>query len=395
MSRSSCPRPVAALALVGAAFLASGCSIGPRYIETSRTRYNQAVQVTAAEEMLLNVVRTRYADPPEFLALSGITSQFDAEAGAGLGTEFGLGDARVSGNLRVADRPTVTYSPLQDENFTRRFLTPVGVESIALFARNGRELDRVLRLAVQSVNGVENAPHRGGPGADPGPFLWVAAALGDLARQRQVGFAYQEKDEEVSDALDPAAIRPQDVVSAAEKGFRFRRSGPGPVVLIRKTREVVLRLAPEAAGSPAMVEVGRALNLRPGRPVYPLVAGGQLAAAADPAGREEIVVTTRSVEQVLHFVGEGVEVPPDHRGTGCAPAGGAPGGAADLLRVRVSKCRPPHPAVAVRYRGHWYYIDDADRESKETFELLLELYNLEIRGGGAANIPVLTLSAGR
>jgi hypothetical protein len=51
--------------------------------------------------------------------------------------------------------------------------------------------------------------------------------------------------------------------------------------------------------------------------------------------------------------------------------------------------------VAVRHRGHWFYIDDADRTSKETFELLLELYNLETRGGGAANIPVLTLNAGR
>jgi hypothetical protein len=49
----------------------------------------------------------------------------------------------------------------------------------------------------------------------------------------------------------------------------------------------------------------------------------------------------------------------------------------------------------VYHRGYWFYIDDADSESKETFELLLELYNLEIRGGGAATMPVLTLPVGR
>jgi hypothetical protein len=384
----------------GAAILAlgmlAGCSVGPKYIETSRTRYNRAVQVTAGEEMLLNIVRSRYADPPEFLALSGITSQFETEASGGFGTEFGLGNARVSGGLKAADRPTVTLTPLQDENFTKRFLTPVGIESVYLFSRNGRELDRVLRLAVESVNGVENAPHRAGTGEQPdaGPFLWAGTTLGELARRRRVEVAYQEKDEEVSHALDPASVRGRDVVAAAEKGFRFRRSGLGPVVLTQKTREAVLRFAPDVANSPEVLEIERVLNLKPGRASYVLKAGAEGQLGDNPTGREEIVVSTRSVEQILHFVSGGVDVPPGHVEKGLAePAGCA--GPTDLIRVRVSKMRPCHAAVAVRHRGHWFYIDDADRTSKETFELLLELYNLETRGGGATNIPLLTLNAGR
>ena len=65
------------------------------------------------------------------------------------------------------------------------------------------------------------------------------------------------------------------------------------------------------------------------------------------------------------------------------------------LRIHSSKKRPCHAAVAVHYRGYWFFIDESDRESRVVFEFLVEMYNLEIRGGGAAALPVLTLSAGK
>lgn len=385
---------VAAVLVLG---LLAGCTVGPKYIETSRTRYNRAVQVTAGEEMLLNVVRARYGDPAEFLALSGITSQFETEVGGGIGTEFGLGNSRSSGALKVTDRPTITLTPLQDENFTKRFLTPIGVESIYLFSRNGRELDSIFRLTVQSLNGVENAPHRTVPGTqtDSSPFLWVSGVLGDLGRQKLAEVAYQEKDEEVSHPLDPALVRGRDAVAAAEKGFQFRRTGQGPVVLTKKTREVVLRFAPMATGMAEVANLEKVLNLQPGKGSYPLKAGAEGQFAPAPAAREEIIVITRSIEQVLHFLGEGVEVPTQHVEKGFAAPVGCAGVAQELLRVRVAKVRPAHAAIAVHHRGYWFYVEDSDRTSKDTFELLLELYNLETRGGGATNIPVLTLNAGR
>ena len=45
---------------------------------------------------------------------------------------------------------------------------------------------------------------------------------------------------------------------------------------------------------------------------------------------------------------------------------------------------PACAAVAVRYRDHWFYIDDRDRDSKATFALLLELSRLEL---GATRRP--------
>ncbi|UCG16782.1 MAG: hypothetical protein JSV19_01855 [Phycisphaerales bacterium] len=50
-------------------------------------------------------------------------------------------------------------------------------------------------------------------------------------------------------------------------------------------------------------------------------------------------------------------------------------------------------AVAVRYRGYWFYIDDTDLHSKSTFALLRQLFSLPAgQFKGAA--PVLTLPVG-
>jgi hypothetical protein len=51
-------------------------------------------------------------------------------------------------------------------------------------------------------------------------------------------------------------------------------------------------------------------------------------------------------------------------------------------------------ALAVRYRDHWYYIDDRDYTSKATFFLLHKILAVQMKIDGAENLPVLTLPVG-
>ena len=55
---------------------------------------------------------------------------------------------------------------------------------------------------------------------------------------------------------------------------------------------------------------------------------------------------------------------------------------------------PGNAVVAVRYRDHWYYIDDRDQESKATFALVLQLSRLDFARQQPAG-PFLTLPVGR
>jgi hypothetical protein len=66
----------------------------------------------------------------------------------------------------------------------------------------------------------------------------------------------------------------------------------------------------------------------------------------------------------------------------------------NLLRVHVESTRPPDAVIAVRYRGSWFYIDDADLSSKSTFSLLSQLFALQA-GKTERLLPLLTLPIGR
>jgi hypothetical protein len=101
-----------------------------------------------------------------------------------------------------------------------------------------------------------------------------------------------------------------------------------------------------------------------------------------------------------------VEVPLEHLNSGLVrPSVDAEGRVFDsreltrgLFEVHVCKGhKPPASAyVAVKYRAYWYYIDDADQESKTTLALMIQLSRLDFtRRQRTAGGPILTLPVGR
>lgn len=63
-----------------------------------------------------------------------------------------------------------------------------------------------------------------------------------------------------------------------------------------------------------------------------------------------------------------------------------------LLRIRSQAAEPASAFVKERYRGWWFYIDDADLNSKTTFGLLHFLFSLQSEPAGKS--PLLTVSTG-
>src|SRR5215470_16652891 len=55
---------------------AGGC-LGPKAVRHTRLRYNEVVRDTNDQQLLINIVRLRYADSPVFIDLPTITSQFE------------------------------------------------------------------------------------------------------------------------------------------------------------------------------------------------------------------------------------------------------------------------------------------------------------------------------
>ena len=107
-------------------------------------------------------------------------------------------------------------------------------------------------------------------------------------------------------------------------------------------------------------------------------------------------IATRSVLGSMAYLSNAVSVPKAHEEQGLVPNVDAiQATLQDLLMVRVSDTPVEHAFISIPYRGFWFYVDDADLETKRTLGLLTSLIRLTIRAGGAENVPVLTLPVSR
>jgi hypothetical protein len=63
-----------------------------------------------------------------------------------------------------------------------------------------------------------------------------------------------------------------------------------------------------------------------------------------------------------------------------------------LIRIGNSAERPGDAFVAVRYRGHWFAIDDHDIPSKRLFTFIMFIFTL-VETGGKEGAPIVTIPA--
>ena len=157
-----------------------------------------------------------------------------------------------------------------------------------------------------------------------------------------------------------------------------------------------MRISKGASDSPEVKRLREVLGLAPGKPLYRLPTD---IVGADP---DNLGVAARSLLGVLFYLSQSVEVPFGDELAGKVTATKDERGmpfewsrvTGPVMRVGWSRLRPSrHAAVAVPYRGVWFYIDDADLNSKSTFSLLSQLFMLQA-GSVKMQAPLLTLPVG-
>jgi len=408
---------------LGIAFTGSGCAFGPKVLERSHGRYNEAVRQVSEEQLLRNLVHMRYNEPRVHLNVSSIAAQYELDAGAEArpfflapnpaGPTFRtftsvLPDVSLSG----ANRPTITLIPSDDGDAVQRFLTPISVETLILLHQTSWPVSTVLRLWVERLNGVPNAATASGPQQNVIPDFGRfrrAVVLMQTAQDLGLGVVRpEERSVELSGPLPSSVITAASAVEAAKNGLEYRPRGDGASwALVRKERRLVLELNPAALGYPVLEELTFLLNLEPDRLRYEIVAApgivlDPLRSPTPPS--DEVRVSLRSSSQVYFYLANGVEVPPEHLAAGLVRLPIGPDGRAfdgrivtdGLFTVHAARGhKPPSTAfVAIKYRDYWYYIDDRDQETKATFTLVLSLSRLDF-GRGQPAAPFLTLPIGR
>jgi hypothetical protein len=233
------------------------------------------------------------------------------------------------------------------------------LDSLLLLSSSGWSIERLLRVIANRVNGLPNAHQASGPTPLREPvyedFIRVAKLLRFLQERDGITGGYHNVD-----------------------GKRV------PAVRIERT----------AMGSNEVRELYTLLGLRPGQEIIVLDTRGRR------PRRDKIGFELRPLLGIMFFLSHAVEIPEHDRAAGrvtvTRDGDGQPFDwsrvTGDLLVIKTQAEPPANAAVAVRYRGSWFYIDDSDVNSKYTFMLLRSLTALQAgeieRAGPLLTLPV-------
>ncbi len=342
--------------LPGLVLLLAGCSlgVGPQRLHVDQLGYASAMGEGLKRQMLLNMVRLRYADVPAFVSITQMISGYTVQSTGQLGLNAYPNAApgnffSAAGSVQYTDRPTFTFTPVTGDQFAQSYLRPLAAAELLSLTQSGAPIDLLFRIGVHSVNGQTNEATRSGE-----------------AREASGGFR------ELMRTL-------AEIQQAGALGLRFERHPQGP--------KVFLLLDDGKPGLRSRVLVARRLlGVGPAARELEVVYGGRR------AGQNQVALLTRSMLQVLYEFGNQIEVSEAdvERGETRPSDQGDPRDR--LMRVRQGTRAPADAYAAVNYRDRWYWIESGDFRSKMSFTFAYILQVLAESGRGQA-APVVTIPA--
>ncbi|HVY05652.1 MAG TPA: hypothetical protein VHB46_06710 [Burkholderiales bacterium] len=340
--------------LVALAALSGCAAYGPSAMPKDQLAYTLSVARSLEEQLLLNIVRTRYGEAPTFVDVSAIVAGYEYKREGSVGGEAHINnglDSFVAPGVTIGltEKPTVTYAPLAGEGYARTMVAPIPPHLVLLMMQSGWSADAVLNLAVRSINGYRNRLPRLVTNAPADPeFARISLLVRQLQDSGSVDFTVREEQDK------------------------------------KRAIFMTLRASDDGTARIKVNELRKLLGTDPETGEIPISVG--LLAPVDRG----ITIYTFSLFQILVAQGKHVVVPDGTAGLG-KTEDDAPG--IPSIQVRSGRERPKSAAVAVPYGGYWFWIEGDDTGSKVTLMALTVLYRL-LESGSPGNLPVLTIPAG-
>ncbi|MCE1198442.1 MAG: hypothetical protein LWW85_05690 [Marinilabiliales bacterium] len=309
-----------------------GCrSIGPKSIHANRGSYIEALSRTDKEEMLANIVRAKYNDPPVFLKIKTISASPRLETGAEAEAKLSATEhyGVIKPRLVYSDSPSILYTPLMGSEYSTQLLMPMGLMNLFLMLNNGFDLEIVADLMIITLNGKSNS--RNATEAERNEFRSVMQAMNRLYKKRLINFATNGKGgdpAELSIAIDVRA----DALENEDYRYLIRELG------LEKY--------------PGTIEMKMGFSKK----------------------EHVFAVNTRSFLALMNYLSNFVDIPEVHRQwvwkSEISPDSGN-------LHIRCSKTLPRDANTAVYLYNHWFYIGAEDIGSQNILYLMQILFDIQ------------------
>ncbi len=402
MSRN---RRISSLVLLAAAMSAalalSGCRT-MNWNEKWQSNFVDQMAVARDSQMLKNLVRMRYGEPPVFTTVGTVTEKYkQAPSQISLTGAVGIlldtaeensknTDNSLSGQVGIGGtrETTVQYSPLIGKELNTTMNRRLGLETVFGLTQSGFSIERVLAIAVESFGPALNAPFASGPTPDHLPeqeefdkYEEILVALKDLRQQNKIRFLNASPDE----------ICPS-------KKDKEEESSKKLIACFLKDNDCLCKNNED----PQWKKLTDLLKIEDGEGISMLIDSE----TSSRSEINEIKIRTRSLFGIMHYLSQNVKVPDGDReivktskikdgescekrgekrdGWDCSPAGQRFEIVSSDTRPRLicsgSRTDGDCASVVARHNGRWFYIDAGDHESKATFALLTKLFEIQISG---------------
>lgn len=381
-------------ALASALVLMLGACLGPPSLHQSVLGYDETISRLEREMLLLNIARVRNELPIHFTVTTSIAATFDYQVNAGVGASLlnpGANTYTFSLGASAAENPTLSIVPIQGEEFTRRILTPMDENKFEFLVIQGVPIDMVLRLMadgfeIQSRDGTFerfdlNSPTRP---AEYEEFRRRAMHLAWLNAQRKLFVSTLTFAETLRTGLTtlPAV---GDLMTAADKGYRWRRGADGRYELTRAVagRVVITNYDPRTLSE----DKRRALNERaaanpknfilvdvdPGHPGgdYPLFGAVKL----------------RSLNVMLSFVAAGIDKAREYDVAKDPRTGEVARNPRRALAVEVTDDAPAAGVSHAVYNGRYYAVGPTAWD-RAAFTVLYQLFQMTVTDVSVTGVPI-------
>lgn len=344
--------------------LMCGCiTVGPTSISRGRADYNEAINRTDDEQLLMALVRGRYGETSRLLAVTSVAANVRFGANAGAEVQFGEEEftewsvVPFRGGVAYEDNPTITYAPVQGEQYLQQIMSPISLRLLILAARSSLQPAGLFTILVKRINDIKN-PN----------FLMSPLGEIDLRFSRLVGLLKLLTEVDVSHWLKS----PQ---GESQFSLVIRNYAPEYSDKVRELLNLLGLQIPEDESKEIVLPIYSALKI---------------------SGFEGIAIETRSTLDLIQIFRASVEVPEEHVRLGLAIDYPPKGLAGKDIRIRMSKERPENASVAVNYSKYWFYIDRADQRTKAAYRTLRSIWDITIANSTEQQpLPVLTVPVSR
>jgi len=342
----------------------SGCAmVGPASVSSGRGDYNEAISRTENEQMLMAIVKGCYGETFSLLSVTGVAANVRFAANGGF--QAGIGPSQnyvgnlipLSGGVAYEENPTITYQPVQGEEYLRQLMAPIPLDVLVMFVRNSVYPAASLIMLAERINDMPN-PH----------FLGPASGGADLRFQR---FAELNK-EMIQAGILQWVEDPREKVPFA---ILISNWNTDQLPKIRDYLDLLgLSMLANASGEVVL-------------PVYFGIRGKK---------SDCVAISTRSTYNLIQILRAATQIPPEHLKKGLVAPFPKLGLVGKSIRIHTSRDEPEDAAIAVEYRDYWFYIDESDTKTKWFYNIMRTLWSATIAGSANQKAaPILTIPLSR